>query len=329
MGISVKLQVFEGPLDLLLHLIDKNKVNIYDIPIAMITEQYMEYVEQLKKEDLNVVSEFLVMAATLLDIKSRMLLPKEVDEEGNEEDPRAELVEKLLEYKLYKAMAQELKDKHTDAERTYYKKQSIPEAVAAYTPPVDLTEVIGDTTLMRLNRIFADVCKRKEDKIDPVRSKFGKIEKEEVTMSEKLVDIKAFMMEHESFSFRELLWNNPSKVAVIVTFLVVLELIKTGFVEVKQECPEDDIFIRVVRDPELIEDITEEYFGGLMYTSNLPEVDLIIRPSGEKRLSNFLLWQAAYAEFWYSDICWPDFTSKDMEQAIIDYQNRDRRFGRI
>ena len=145
-----------------------------------------------------------------------------------------------------------------DAERTYYKKQSIPEAVAAYTPPVDLTEVIGDTTLMRLNRIFADVCKRKEDKIDPVRSKFGKIEKEEVTMSEKLVDIKAFMMEHEDFSFRELLWNNPSKVAVIVTFLVVLELIKTGFVEVKQECPEDDIFIRVVRDPELIEDITEE-----------------------------------------------------------------------
>ena len=98
MGINVKLQVFEGPLDLLLHLIDKNKVNIYDIPIAMITEQYMEYVNQMDKEDLNVVSEFLVMAATLLDIKSKMLLPKEVNEEGIEEDPRAELVEKLLEY---------------------------------------------------------------------------------------------------------------------------------------------------------------------------------------------------------------------------------------
>ena len=88
MGINVKLQVFEGPLDLLLHLIDKNKVNIYDIPIAMITEQYMEYVNQMDKEDLNVVSEFLVMAATLLDIKSKMLLPKEVNEEGIEEDPR-------------------------------------------------------------------------------------------------------------------------------------------------------------------------------------------------------------------------------------------------
>ena len=122
MGINVKLQVFEGPLDLLLHLIDKNKVNIYDIPIAMITEQYMEYVNQMDKEDLNVVSEFLVMAATLLDIKSKMLLPKEVNEEGIEEDPRAELVEKLLEYKLFKYMSYELKDRQIDAERAFYKR---------------------------------------------------------------------------------------------------------------------------------------------------------------------------------------------------------------
>mgnify|MGYP000408453784 FL=1 len=91
MGISVKLEAFEGPLDLLLHLIDKNKVNIYDIPIADITEQYMEYVRKMQEENLDIVSEFLVMAATLLDIKCRMLLPKEVDEEGNEEDPRAEI----------------------------------------------------------------------------------------------------------------------------------------------------------------------------------------------------------------------------------------------
>lgn len=76
-----------------------------------------------------------------------------------------------------------------------------------------------------------------------------------------------------------------------------------------------------------LEGIDEEYFGKLLYTANLPEVDLIIRPSGEQRLSNFLLWQAAYAEFWYSDICWPDFSEQDMKQAIIDYQNRSRRFG--
>ena len=95
MELEFKLEKFEGPLDLLLHLIDKNKVDIYDIPIADITDQYMEYVRQMEEEDMDVMSEFLVMAATLLDIKCRMLLPKEVNEEGEEEDPRAELVQKL------------------------------------------------------------------------------------------------------------------------------------------------------------------------------------------------------------------------------------------
>ena len=100
MALEVKLEVFEGPLDLLLHLIEKNKVDIYDIPIVEITEQYLDYIRQMQTEDMNVMSEFLLMAATLLDIKCRMLLPREVNEEGEEEDPRAELVEKLLEYKM-------------------------------------------------------------------------------------------------------------------------------------------------------------------------------------------------------------------------------------
>ena len=108
MAIPVKLNVFEGPLDLLLHLIDKNKIDIYDIPIVEITDQYMEYIHAMEKEDLGVMSEFMVMAATLLDIKCRMLLPKEVNEDGEEEDPRAELVQKLLEYKMYKYMSYEL-----------------------------------------------------------------------------------------------------------------------------------------------------------------------------------------------------------------------------
>ena len=105
MSIPVKLEVFEGPLDLLLHLIDKNKIDIYDIPIVLITEQYLDYIKQMETEDMNVMSEFLVMAATLLDIKSKMLLPKEEDENEEEEDPRAELVQKLLEYKMYKYMS--------------------------------------------------------------------------------------------------------------------------------------------------------------------------------------------------------------------------------
>ena len=105
MGISYKLEIFEGPLDLLLHLIEKNKVSIYDIPIVTITEQYLDYVSHMETEDLNIVSEFLVMAATLIDIKSRMLLPREVNEDGEEEDPRGELVLQLLEYKMYKYLS--------------------------------------------------------------------------------------------------------------------------------------------------------------------------------------------------------------------------------
>ena len=128
MGIPVKLQVFEGPLDLLLHLIEKNKIDIYDIPIVEITNQYMEYIKAMQKEDLNIMSEFLVMAATLLDIKCRMLLPKEVNEEG-EEDPRQELVEQLLEYKMYKFMSYELKDRELDGDRIMYKTASIPDEV--------------------------------------------------------------------------------------------------------------------------------------------------------------------------------------------------------
>ena len=109
MDMTFKLQVFEGPLDLLLYLIEKNKVNIYDIPIVEITAQYMEYVDQMKKDNLDTLSEFLVMAATLLDIKSKMLLPKKEEEEQEQEDPRAELVQQLLEYKMYKCMAMSLR----------------------------------------------------------------------------------------------------------------------------------------------------------------------------------------------------------------------------
>ena len=109
MAIPVKLPVFEGPLDLLLHLIDKNKIDIYDIPIAEVTDQYLEYIRQMNREDMNVTSEFMVMAATLIDIKCRMLLPREVNEEGQEEDPREELVTQLLEYKKYKYISGELR----------------------------------------------------------------------------------------------------------------------------------------------------------------------------------------------------------------------------
>ena len=196
MGIPVKLQVFEGPLDLLLHLIDKNKIDIYDIPIVEITRQYMEYIREMERTDLNIMSEFLLMAATLLDIKSKMLLPKEVNEEGEEEDPRQELVEQLLQYKLYKYMSYELRDREMDSDRVLFKEAAIPQEVQEYTEPVNLDELLGDLDLRRLNQIFQEVMRKKADKMDPVRSKFGTIEKEEVTLSDKMSYVEAVSYTH-------------------------------------------------------------------------------------------------------------------------------------
>lgn len=243
MGIPVKLQVFEGPLDLLLHLIDKNKIDIYDIPIVEITNQYMDYIRAMEREDLNVMSEFLVMAATLLDIKCKMLLPKEVGEEGEEEDPRQQLVEQLLQYKIYKYMSYELKDRQVNGERVLYKEPTIPEEVLEYVEPVDVGELLGDLTLSKLNSIFKDVMKRQVDKIDPVRSKFGKLEKEEVTVAEKLEYVTQYAVSHKNFSFRELLGSQNSRMQTVVTFLAVLQLIKEGTICISQEQPFDDIMI--------------------------------------------------------------------------------------
>lgn len=246
MGIPVKLQAFEGPLDLLLHLIEKNKVNIYDIPIVEITAQYMEYIQQMEKEDLNTMSEFLVMAATLLDIKSRMLLPKEVNEEGEEEDPRAELVQQLLEYKMYKFMAYELKDRQMDAEKAMYKPSTIPKEVAEYEAPVDLEQLLADTTLNRLYSVFKEMMRRQENKVDPIRSKFGKIEKEEVNLGEKLEYVEQYALEHKKFCFKQLFEDSKTKMQMIVTFLAVLELMKTGKISIVQESIFGEILITYV-----------------------------------------------------------------------------------
>ena len=242
MELTVKLQVFEGPLDLLLHLLEKNKVNIYDIPIMEITNQYMEYIAEMRRQDLNVMSEFLVMAATLLDIKSKMLLPAK-ESEDEEEDPRAELVQQLLEYKMYKCMAYELRDRQIDAEKVWFKAPTIPPEVLAYEEPVDVNELMSGVTLARLNDIFQSIIKKQADKIDPVRSKFGRIEKEEVSLSDKMTYVEEYSLHHGHFSFRSLLEAQSGKMEVVVTFLAILELMKMGKIVVSQEYTFDDIKI--------------------------------------------------------------------------------------
>lgn len=217
----------------------------------------MEYIHSMEKEDLGIMSEFMVMAATLLDIKCKMLLPKEVNEEGEEEDPRAELVQKLLEYKMYKYMSYELKDKMDAAANVYYREADIPKEVLKYKEPVDPAELLRGMTLEKLNAIFKSVIRRQEDKIDPIRSRFGTIEKEEVSLSEKMLELKEFAGKHKKFSFRALLEKQHSRIQVIVTFLSILELMKMGHIHVDQETLFGEIEIEVLTEPDTWRNLTE------------------------------------------------------------------------
>ena len=235
MEIAYKLNVFEGPLDLLLHLIEKNKVDIYDIPIVTITEQYLAYVSEMQEQDMDVMSEFLVMAGTLLQIESKMLLPREETEEDEEEDPRAELVRRLLEYKMYKYAALELKDMELDASHNLYKKPTIPKEVEEYREEVDPAELVDGLTLSKLNDIFQSIMRKQVDKIDPIRSKFGTIEKEEINIEERMVQIREEVRGLKGINFRTLLETQPTRMNIIITFMSILELMKVGAITIRQE----------------------------------------------------------------------------------------------
>ena len=139
---------------------------------------------------------------------------------------------------MCKYMSYELKDRMITAEKSLYKKPTLPKEVSEYRQPIDYEELIGDTTLAKLHEIFKFMLKRQEDKIDPVRSTFGKIEKEEIDMDLKTVHIENYIRKHRTFSFRKLLEKQNSKMEIIVTFLVILELMKIGKIDIEQ----DDIF---------------------------------------------------------------------------------------
>ncbi len=251
--LSFKLEQskFEGPMDLLLHLIDKNKMDIMDIPIAELTDQYFDYLEEMRKRDENTLdsmSDFLVMAATLLDIKARLLLPPEKDEQGEDIDPRSELVMKLIEYKMYKYMSYELKDREEEAAMALFHLPSIPKEVKNYREEVDLDDLLKDVTLGRLRAVFLDVMKRMDDRTDPVRGSFGRIEREKVNAREVMTGIQRRIRRKGKCTFRSLLTARAGRDYVVVTFLTVLELMKMGRVDAVQEEPFGEIMI-TAKDP--------------------------------------------------------------------------------
>ena len=258
--LTYKLEKFEGPLDLLLHLIEKNKIDIFDIPIAVITNQYLDYIKSMRDADMDLSSDFLVMASTLLEIKSKMLLPLVKDEKGEDIDPRQSLVERLLEYKKFKSLGYELSDFEDEAPEYMLKKPTIPQDVKSYVPSIDYDELLNGIDINKLQEVFTEVLRRKRDSIDSVRSGFGKLAKEKVPLKDTIISVIKYANSVKKFKFKNLLEEQKDKTHVIVSFLAILELMKVGRLKVVQETNFSDIYIEVVEgatgfvDFDLLED---------------------------------------------------------------------------
>ena len=242
MELELKLEKYEGPLALLLYLIEKNKVSITDIPIVQITDQYMAYIDAMSSGKMEVMSEFIEMAATLLAIKAKMLLPRSKPDAEEEVDPRQELMEQLLEYKKYKAISEKLREYSQSAAKNVFKPPTIPEEILNYTPPIDPEAILANLDFERLYQAFQIVMKRREDKIDPIRAGFSEIPREVVSLEDKMRAIRALRGQGQ-VSFFELLAQETSRPAMIVAFLAILELMKSGEIRVEQGRLFEDIII--------------------------------------------------------------------------------------
>ena len=228
---NVKLEMFEGPLDLLLFLIKKDEIDIYDIPIARITHEYLEYIKLLEALNIELAGDFLVMAATLIYIKSKLLLPpdpKTVGEEDLNEDPRAELVGQLLEYQKFKAAANML-----------YEKAEVEAAVYTRGPlDTDKNNPEVTATVVDLLRIFKEILDRAKT------IKAMEIQREEMSMGEKLRQIRALLAEQTEINVREIFALAHSKRELILTFLALLELVKGAQITLVQAEVFGDIIAR-------------------------------------------------------------------------------------
>ncbi len=244
MSITFKLEDFEGPLDLLLYLLEKNKMSIYDIEIASITDQYMAYLDASESLELEQMSEFIVMAATLLYIKSKMLLPKHKEEDEEEEDPREELIRKLLEYKKIKYVSSELDERQTVS--TDYCFRTLEVASTIEVPKPEMGTVLQDVTLESLYDVFQSLMKQKQIIIKQKEKKIDAniLRRDMYTIEEKSIYLLNLLELTEAVSFFSLCEEALPKVELIVTFMALLELIHKREVTIYQEAPLQDIVIK-------------------------------------------------------------------------------------
>lgn len=225
MSYKIKLELFEGPLDLLLYLVKKDHLNIYDIPVASVTQQYLAYLELMRFLDLNIAGEFLVMAATLMQIKSKMLLPAQEAEqlEEQEQDPRAELVKQLLEYQKFKEIAENLRQKELEQKEVFRRpklaQEEIPKDSGGYF----------EASIFDLLTAFSGVLKEVPKEL------LYEVIKEEYTIEEKTHEILHLLLNRRSVRIGELFVKAQNKLEIIATFLAILELIRLREIVARQK----------------------------------------------------------------------------------------------
>ncbi|NLM34395.1 MAG: segregation/condensation protein A [Clostridiales bacterium] len=238
---------FEGPFDLLLHLIKKNEMDIYDIKIYEITNEYLKYLNQMKEIDLEITSEFIVMASTLLEIKSKMLLPRINEKNEEEGDPRAQLVEKLLEYKKFKAVAAYFRDRMGDTGYLFSKK---PEIIDDKALDKNDEDIFKNITMLDLYNLYNDLINRYRNKINQNNTLPNHIPIDKYKIEDKMVELKAKIQSGFKYRFTELIQQCESKIEVVVSFLALLELIRIKNVKVYQEANFKEIYVERVETNE-------------------------------------------------------------------------------
>lgn len=243
MSYKVKLQTFEGPFDLLVYLIENAQMSIYDIQIAEITRQYLDYVNTMRAVDFNAATEFMVLAATLIDIKSKMILPRTTVEGETvlEEDPRSELVERLLEYKRYKAGAETFRQREEYMAQVYEKPQ---EDISVYLEDPDEYLHLDIREFAAAFDLFLHKKKREED----VRAHYTKIEREKATIESRMIYIRdrfknAFKRGLDKLSLRELIPDKKSRYDIVVTFVSVLQMMRDKYLDAEQKSTYGEITI--------------------------------------------------------------------------------------
>lgn len=234
---NIKLENFEGPLDLLLYFIKRDKIDIYDIPITQITNEYISVIDEAKTLDVSIAGEFLFMASMLLRIKTQMLLPRQVDEESLDiDDPRIDLVAQLLEYKKYKNIANELKNLHFENKDTFFR--SSPKVLYDQSP--DLSDFLDEVTLFDISKIFKEAIENA-----PTQDSF-EIYRETVSLQEQKDFILQGLKANKILSLKKLVKKLETKIEIIVTFLALLEMIKQSEIICLQKESFKDIEIKLI-----------------------------------------------------------------------------------